>query len=151
MGLKVLNLFESSFFLYVFMHSIKYHVIFLLLRATTLALQIIFSSSLYIDSRESIPVRASLVHTHFIAHYRFPLQCHAPHHTAAATVASTLFSLLFPLSRFIFCLPLITHKTTFKGMLFIPQAGFHKRRCCDAHFFCRSPLEERCPRGLDVG
>lgn len=88
-------------------------------------------TSIHVSPSLSVP---SLVRTHFIAHYRFPLQFHAPHHTAAATVASTMFSSLF-LSRSIFSLSLITHETTFKGMLFIPLAGFHKRRCCDALFF----------------
>lgn len=71
--------------------------------------EFIFSPSPNVDTRESIPIR-----THFIARYRFPLQCHAPRHTAAVQYEAHCFlSLCLPCS--IFSLPLITHGTVFKG------------------------------------
>lgn len=40
-------------------------------------------------SPSPVPCPRSLVGTHFIVRYRFPLQCHAPRRAAAATVGST--------------------------------------------------------------
>lgn len=89
-------------------------------------------TSIHVSPSLSVP---SLVRTHFIAHYRFPLQCHAPHHTAAATVAST------PFSSLVLTLSLNSHMRP------------HSRECCSFHrqrftsavvvvmlFFFSSPL-----------
>lgn len=81
---------------------------------------------MHVDTRESILVQALALHTPFIACYRFPLQCHAPSHTAAATVANTVslhLSVSFSSS----------HTSPHSGpVLFIPH-GF-SGTCCDAHF-----------------
>lgn len=65
-------------------------------------------------SPSPVPCPRSLVGTHFIVRYRFPLQCHAPRRTAAATVGSTRRS-TFPPS------PPPTHSR--------PQS----RECCSFH------------------
>lgn len=61
-------------------------------------------ASIHVSPSPSVP---SLVRTHFIARYRFPLQCHAPRHTAAATVQydAHCFYLSLSLARSLYFLP----------------------------------------------